>query len=54
AGLPGLSAPAGFTDNGLPVGVQLVGNHFSESRLLNIAHQLQQASDWHKQKPKGF
>ena len=54
AGLPGLSAPAGFTDNGLPVGVQLVGNHFSESRLLNIAHQLQQATDWHKQKPQGF
>ena len=54
AGLPGLSAPAGFTQNGLPVGVQLVGNHFTESRLLNIAHQLQQATDWHKQKPKGF
>ena len=54
AGLPGLSAPAGFTDNGLPVGVQLVGKHFSESRLLNIAHQLQQATDWHKQKPQGF
>lgn len=54
AGLPGLSAPAGFTDKGLPVGVQLVGNHFSEGRLLNIAHQLQQATDWHKQKPQGF
>ena len=54
AGLPGLSAPAGFTENGLPVGVQLVGKHFSESRLLNIAHQLQQATDWHKQKPQGF
>lgn len=54
AGLPGLSTPAGFTANGLPVGVQLVGNHFCESKLLNIAHQLQQASDWHKQKPKGF
>lgn len=54
AGLPGLSTPAGFTQNGLPVGVQLVGNHFCESKLLNIAHQLQQASDWHKQKPKGF
>ena len=54
AGLPGLSTPAGFTENGSPVGVQLVGNHFSETRLLNIAHQLQQATDWHKQKPKGF
>ena len=50
AGLPGLSAPAGFV-NGLPVGLQLIGNHFQESRLLNVAHRLQQLSDWHLQTP---
>ena len=51
AGLPGLSTPAGFTANGLPVGVQLIGNHFNEAKLLNIAHQIQQNSDWHCRKP---
>lgn len=50
AGLPGVSTPAGFVD-GLPVGLQLIGNHFQEARLLNVAHQLQQASDWHLQVP---
>ena len=50
AGLPGLSAPAGFV-GGLPVGLQLIGNHFQEGRLLNVAHQLQQLSDWHLQTP---
>ena len=50
AGLPGLSMPAGFSNN-LPVGVQLIGNHFDEARILNIAHRFQQTSDWHKQKP---
>jgi aspartyl-tRNA(Asn)/glutamyl-tRNA(Gln) amidotransferase subunit A len=53
AGIPGLSMPAGFVD-GLPVGVQLLGNYFQEGRLLNVAHQYQQVSDWHKQTPKGF
>jgi aspartyl-tRNA(Asn)/glutamyl-tRNA(Gln) amidotransferase subunit A len=53
AGLPALSMPAGFTE-GLPVGVQLIGNYFSESKLLNIAHQYQQVTDWHKQIPEGF
>ncbi len=52
AGLPGLSMPAGFI-NGLPVGAQLVGPHFSEARLLQIAHQYQQLTDWHKRLPGG-
>ncbi|BAN46740.1 Asp-tRNA(Asn)/Glu-tRNA(Gln) amidotransferase subunit GatA [Metapseudomonas resinovorans] len=53
AGLPGLSMPAGFVD-GLPVGVQLLAPYFQESRLLNVAHQYQQATDWHKRAPAGF
>ncbi len=50
AGLPGMSIPAGFS-NGLPVGLQLIGNYFTESKLLNIAHQFQQATDWHEKRP---
>lgn len=53
SGIPGLSMPAGFVD-GLPVGVQLLGNYFQEARLLNIAHQYQQVTDWHKSAPAGF
>jgi aspartyl-tRNA(Asn)/glutamyl-tRNA(Gln) amidotransferase subunit A len=49
-GSPGLSIPAGFID-GLPVGLQLIGKHFDEARLLNVAHQYQQITDWHKQMP---
>jgi len=52
AGLPGLSMPAGFAD-GLPVGVQLVGNYFEEGRLLGVAHRFQQATDHHRQAPAG-
>ncbi|MBC9252165.1 aspartyl/glutamyl-tRNA amidotransferase subunit A [Pseudomonas alcaligenes] len=53
AGIPGLSMPAGFVD-GLPVGVQLLAPYFQEGRLLNVAHQYQQVTDWHKQAPTGF
>lgn len=51
AGLPGIALPAGQTTSGLPVGVQLIGNYFAESRLLGIAHQIQQHSDWHTRTP---
>ncbi len=51
AGLPGLSMPAGFSQ-GLPVGAQLIGPHFSEARLLNAAHRFQQDSDYHRQIPQ--
>lgn len=51
AGLPGMSLPAGFADNGRPVGVQLIGNYFSEAAMLGAAHQFQQATDWHTRTP---
>lgn len=50
AGLPAISIPAGFID-GMPIGVQLTGNYFSEARLLNTAHQYQQSTSWHKRTP---
>ncbi|QHS10513.1 Asp-tRNA(Asn)/Glu-tRNA(Gln) amidotransferase subunit GatA [Sinimarinibacterium sp. NLF-5-8] len=53
AGIPAMSQPCGFVD-GLPVGVQLMGNFFSEARLLNAAHQYQLATDFHKQTPAAF
>jgi len=53
AGLPAISAPAGFA-NQLPVGFQLIGRHFAEQKLLNIVHQYQKVSDWHKKMPAGF
>ncbi|KAF1045367.1 Asp-tRNA(Asn)/Glu-tRNA(Gln) amidotransferase subunit GatA [Xylophilus sp.] len=51
AGLPGMSVPAGFGEDGLPVGLQLIGNYFSEARLLNAAHGFQQATDHHVYAP---
>jgi aspartyl-tRNA(Asn)/glutamyl-tRNA(Gln) amidotransferase subunit A len=51
AGLPALSTPAGFSAEALPVGLQLIGNYFGEARLLNVAHQLQQTTDWHLRRP---
>lgn len=53
AGLPGMSIPAGFASK-LPAGLQLIGNYFEEAKLLNIAHQYQQVTDWHQQIPKAF
>ncbi|MDR2837539.1 MAG: Asp-tRNA(Asn)/Glu-tRNA(Gln) amidotransferase subunit GatA [Azonexus sp.] len=50
AGLPGMSIPCGFAD-GLPVGLQLIGNYFAEARLLNAAHRYQAATGWHEQRP---
>lgn len=53
AGLPGMSVPCGFVDD-KPVGMQLIGNYFEESRLLNVAHQYQQLTDWHLAVPTGY
>jgi aspartyl-tRNA(Asn)/glutamyl-tRNA(Gln) amidotransferase subunit A len=53
AGLPGMSVPAGFGEDGMPVGLQLIGNYFCEGELLRSAHAFQQATDWHTQTPGG-
>jgi aspartyl-tRNA(Asn)/glutamyl-tRNA(Gln) amidotransferase subunit A len=53
AGLPAMSIPAGFAGN-LPVGVQLIGPHFGEGKLLGAAHRFQQETDWHLKSPAGF
>lgn len=54
AGLPGMSLPCGFDSSGLPIGLQLVGNYFSEAKMLNVAHQFQRATDWHARAPEGL
>ncbi len=50
AGLPGISIPTGFGGN-LPIGMQIIGKEFAEAKLLNVAHQYQQVTEWHKSKP---
>ena len=50
AGLPAINAPVGFDKDQLPVGLQLIGNYWSESQLLSVVHQYQQATDWHTQR----
>ncbi len=53
AGLPGISLPAGFVNN-RPVGLQLIGNYFEESKLLNASYKFQQVTDWHQKIPEEF
>jgi aspartyl-tRNA(Asn)/glutamyl-tRNA(Gln) amidotransferase subunit A len=53
AGTPAISLPCGFAEN-LPVGLHLVGPHFAESMLLNVAHQYQLLTDWHRACPEGY
>ncbi len=51
AGLPAMSIPCGFGNGGLPVGLHMVGNYFSEAQMIGVAHQFQRATDWHRKKP---
>jgi aspartyl-tRNA(Asn)/glutamyl-tRNA(Gln) amidotransferase subunit A len=51
AGLPGMSIPCGFGTADMPVGLQLIGPWFGEAKMLNVAHQYQQATDWHTRMP---
>jgi aspartyl-tRNA(Asn)/glutamyl-tRNA(Gln) amidotransferase subunit A len=53
AGLPGMSVPCGLDEKGLPVGLQIVGGHFAEAKMLGLAHQYQLATDWHLRIPPG-
>jgi aspartyl-tRNA(Asn)/glutamyl-tRNA(Gln) amidotransferase subunit A len=53
AGLPGMSVSCGFVGQ-RPVGLQIIGNYFDEARLLNVAYQYQQATDWHQRVPEAF
>jgi aspartyl-tRNA(Asn)/glutamyl-tRNA(Gln) amidotransferase subunit A len=54
AGLPAMSIPCGFDANGLPIGLQIIGNYFAEAKMLNVAHQYQQVTDWHVRMPPGI
>jgi aspartyl-tRNA(Asn)/glutamyl-tRNA(Gln) amidotransferase subunit A len=54
AGLPGMSLPVGFGEGHMPVGLQLIGNHLQEAKLLNMAHRYQQATDFHLRTPEGY
>jgi aspartyl-tRNA(Asn)/glutamyl-tRNA(Gln) amidotransferase subunit A len=54
AGLPAASVPCGFGAGGLPAGLHIVGNYFSEAKILNVAHRYQKATDWHRREPTGL
>jgi aspartyl-tRNA(Asn)/glutamyl-tRNA(Gln) amidotransferase subunit A len=51
-GLPTISIPCGFSASGLPIGLQISGDHFNESMVLALAHAYEQATDWHKRRPQ--
>lgn len=50
-GLPAISVPCGFTQAGLPIGLQIVGPHWGEARILRLSHAYEQATEWHKRRP---
>ncbi len=53
-GLPAISIPCGFTSDGLPIGIQIIGAHFDEPNVLALAHAYQQITDWHTRRPPLF
>jgi aspartyl-tRNA(Asn)/glutamyl-tRNA(Gln) amidotransferase subunit A len=52
AGIPGISVPCGFSAHGLPIGLQILGKHFDEEKLLQVAYNFEQATGFHKKKPE--
>jgi aspartyl-tRNA(Asn)/glutamyl-tRNA(Gln) amidotransferase subunit A len=52
AGLPALSLPCGFDGDGMPIGLQIIGKHFDEATILRLAYAYEQATEWHKRKPR--
>jgi aspartyl-tRNA(Asn)/glutamyl-tRNA(Gln) amidotransferase subunit A len=52
AGIPGISVPCGFSEKGLPIGIQILGKHFEEEKLLTVAYNYEQATEFHKKKPE--
>ena len=52
AGIPGMSVPCGFSEDGLPIGLQIMGNHFNEEKIFKVAYGFEQATEYHKQKPE--
>ena len=53
-GLPAISVPCGFTRDGMPIGLQIVGRPFDEAGVLNVANAYEQATEWHKTRPERF
>jgi aspartyl-tRNA(Asn)/glutamyl-tRNA(Gln) amidotransferase subunit A len=51
AGIPGISVPCGFSPEGLPIGLQILGNHLCEEKILKVAYNFEQATEFHKKKP---
>ncbi|HDH02587.1 MAG TPA: Asp-tRNA(Asn)/Glu-tRNA(Gln) amidotransferase subunit GatA, partial [Nitrospirae bacterium] len=51
AGVPALSSPCGYTSEGLPVGLQVIGKHFDEETVLRVSYAYEQSTDWHKKRP---
>ena len=52
AGLPGMSLPCGFDQNGLPIGLQIIGNVLREDQIFHVAHAYEQSTDWHQRSPQ--
>jgi len=52
AGLPAVSLPCGFDPEGMPIGMQIIGEHYDEATILRVAHHYEQATEWHKRKPR--
>lgn len=53
-GLPAISVPCGFTKAGLPIGLQIIGPHWGEAHVLQLAHAYEQATEWHRRRPSAF